>query len=143
LEGDLAAQDTRLDDVEADVATLQGAGYVTMATYDSGEITLTASSVSTLAHGLGAQPHLITYWLRCKTTQFGYAVNEEILLAQPVAFGTTNYGHTGLADATNITIQFGNNANMYWVHNRLATIGSPVGITNGNWRLVVRAYRWA
>jgi hypothetical protein len=102
--------------------------------FESSEITVVSGNnvYANVAHGLGGVPKLVQVYLRCKTAEGGYAVNDEApaLLLQAV-------GHSGYAiDATNIQIlqrfQVG-------VQNR--STAADFTITPANWRYVIRAYR--
>lgn len=107
--------------------------------YDSGEQSITAAGLLTLAHGLGQKPKLIEARLVVKTAQANYAVGDEILapIVPDVAQGTI-YNSGTKADATNITIRFTNQAQVFAYVD--ATTGASGNWTLANIRLIVRAY---
>jgi hypothetical protein len=95
------------------------------------------SSTTTIAHGLtdGAGnarvPNGYQVFLRCKTAEFGYAVGDEIELGS----GMTAAFMTVYADATNIGIVESNNTQIVRRDNF-----ANGAITEGNWKLVARAW---
>lgn len=108
--------------------------------YVSAEQTITQAGLLTLAHGLGEVPVLFTFTLVCKTSEFGYTAGQVLpigIMAAPA--GSDEYNASLAADATNLIVRYANNpAGVFNVLN--GTTGNNVIITNGNWRLVVRAY---
>lgn len=113
-------------------------GYIaanTQTTYTSPETTL-ATSVD-VAHGLGGLPDEYSVHLRCKTTDRGWAVGDEI----PI---TTQQDTSGVVTAASYVSA----TNVGWrassVGLRLpnkGTPGAPGTITPANWKLVFRARR--
>lgn len=87
------------------VQTVAGAAALTR--FVSTAQTWTASSVLTLAHGLGVVPAFITYKLVCLTAENGYSVGDVVYInpmwnradASPVGF-------TPRLDSTNIYVAF-------------------------------------
>lgn len=103
--------------------------------YESAEITVaTAVSVS---HGLSGTPTLMQAVLRCKTTDLGYAVGDEV----DVVVG-------GDAAGENIVAVWSNSTTL-GLSVRVTTINieqkagglSPAQITAANWKFVLRAWR--
>jgi hypothetical protein len=120
-----------------DADNLTGASnLVTAGFFESDELEFTGSGTTlTQAHGLGGVPILAQVILRCKTTEYGYAVGDEIQLSSIHAV-SNNHGITTSVNATNIIIrQFGD----VYVHNRSAV--SMNLVTPANWRWVLRAWR--
>lgn len=110
------------------------------ADYDSGNQTITAAGLLTLAHSLGEVPVLIKAYLVCTTTQANWAVNDEYDLSAHMPQNATTLG-TGAAiyyDSTNIYVRFGSNSNTFIGLNK--TTGAYANFTNSSWRLVIRAW---
>lgn len=74
----------------------------------SAEYTITASSVTTYAHGLGVVPAAITFICECLSADVGYATGDFVILSynlQSVGSGSAIYGWTTQADATNVYLR--------------------------------------
>lgn len=74
----------------------------------SAEYTITASSVTTYAHGLGVTPATISFICECLSADIGYAVGDFLILGsnlQSVGSGSAIYGWTTQADATNVYLR--------------------------------------
>jgi len=104
--------------------------------YDSGEQTITAAGLLTLAHGLGAKPKVLEAVLVCKTAEYNYSVGDEVLTALDAA--SVSRGASCVWDATNINIRFGSSATTFYLLDK--TTGAIQATTNANWKLIVRAY---
>lgn len=105
--------------------------------FESTQQTITAAGALTLAHGLGVKPKLIQLTLVCATAEFGYLVGDEADLI-PASGTTADRGVSVVRDATNVLVRFGNAAASLIITNK--GNGNSVGLTNANWRLVVRAW---
>ena len=128
--GDVPA--TQLGNVSAGVFTKS---------YTSPEQTITAAGALTLAHGLGAMPSLIQPRLICKVAEGGYSVGDELLINFTQHINTSTnyiYGVSIVPDASNLNIRYDNNGRIMFTVNK--TTGAAFGITNANWKLVVRAW---
>jgi len=81
--------------------------------YDSGQQTITSAGALTLAHGLGVQPQLLLQILHNTTSEGGYSSGNEVPV--PVGSYTNTVPSVArasfIADATNLTVRFANNAN--------------------------------
>jgi len=104
--------------------------------FESSEITITlGTGSSTLAHGLGVKPKRVQAFIRCKTTELGYAVGEEV----PVYFsdqGTTaRNAQAFIVDSTYVGYVIA--ASNFVILSKSTFLG--VAITTGNWKLVIRA----
>lgn len=99
----------------------------------SAEQTIILSSMITIAHGLGAIPRGLGVFLRCKTAELNYAVNDEIRVSDDS--GNTRSIQLS-ADATNLYISI--HANAPQITNKLG--GSQAAITLANFRIIVRAW---
>ena len=105
--------------------------------YASAEQSITVAGLLTLAHGLGQIPKAVELFIICKTAEMGYAVND---ITIPIPNTSSNSTTAVYMDATNIYIRYGSAGSSsvgYVVHK---TTGTPSGITNGSWRLIVRAF---
>lgn len=100
--------------------------------FTSSEQTVTFDTVLDVAHSLGARPTLIQVVLVCKTTQHGFAVDDEIIFA---GNSSIDNSVTINMDATNVTIVQGANI---LIHNQSTLNASS--ITVGSWKWVVRAW---
>lgn len=101
--------------------------------------TITAAGTLTIAHGFGRKPAYVWAVLKCTSTEFGYAVNDEIF--RPVGTedlgGVDGYGCEVIADGTNLYIRFGSGATTFRAIN--FTTGQAGGLTNAKWQVIFRA----
>jgi len=102
--------------------------------FTSAEQTVTADTVLEVAHGLSSAPTLVQVSLKCKTTQHGYSVDDEIVTTGFTP-GTGDSGYTVSKDATNVTITQGDAIRVM----SQSTLNAAA-ITVGNWKWVVRAW---
>lgn len=107
--------------------------------YVSSEQTITAASVLTLAHGLGAIPTTYEVILRCKTADGGYSPGEEMgyFGLAGVQTTTAQRGYSASADATNIYVVSGATGLSGLSK---SSAGTAFSLTTGNWRYVVKAW---
>lgn len=98
--------------------------------FESSQLPL-ADTVST-AHGLGAVPKMIEYFIVCNTTDMGYDVSDIVSLATTTATSTVG-----------VTCGY-NNTNLFFGCKRIfilnKTTGAAADINRANWRLVFRAW---
>lgn len=87
----------------------------------------------TLPHSLGAVPKLVTAVLRCKTTNLGWAVGDEITYTNEDSSGISSFSIG--ADATNVYIS---HSSAPRICNR--TTSAVTAITEASWRWVARAW---
>lgn len=109
--------------------------------FESAQQTITSAGTLTIAHGLGAIPQLVKPVLQCVTNDGGYTAGAELvggLLAG--ADLSTGRGIVIVPDATNLNVRYGSDGTVFEVLN--FGTGGTVGLTNGNWRLVLRAWRF-
>lgn len=105
--------------------------------FESTEQAITAATSVSIAHGLSAKPKLYWLYLVNKTTEYDYAVGDE-LPCPLFEDGGLDYGASITANATNAVITVG--ANGIRVPRRDAgNIGQFGTITAGSWRLIARA----
>ena len=108
--------------------------------YPSPEQTITAAGSLQLAHGLGTKPLLVQCVLVCKTTEHNYSVDDEVFIAvgSESTAALDDKGISIVPDATNLNIRFGNQTSTFTITDK--TTGASQGITNANWKLIVRAW---
>jgi hypothetical protein len=102
--------------------------------FTSSEQTVTNDTILDVAHGLGAKPTLVRVTLRCKTTDLGFAVDEEVL-AENLPTQGVDRGATMYRDATNVTLVQGSGISLHSQSSFNTTL-----ITNARWRWVVEAW---
>ncbi len=120
----------------ADGTPLVGGGIFTKP-YTSADQTITSAGALTLAHSLGAAPEILRFTLICQTAELGYSIGQE----EDPMLGYTLGGNQGLSivcDATNINLRYGSATSAFVLTHK--TTGVATGITNGNWKLRVRAW---
>ncbi|ESX98622.1 phage tail fiber protein [Mesorhizobium sp. LNJC405B00] len=124
---------------ENDARYLQITNAKLQKAYDSGQQTITAGGLLTLAHGLGAKPPLYAAFIQCTTANAGYAVGDEIMVNPGLnTTDATVQAISIIPDATNLTVRLGNAFGSLKVMNKAGTGFSD--ITNTSWKLVVRAW---
>jgi len=101
-------------------------------TYTSAEQTITFDSVLQVAHGLAVRPHMIQVWLICKTTELGWAVDDQVL-AEGLG-GSSDFGFVVQADTTNVEIITGLGVRVI----DQSTLNAAT-ITAANWKYIVKA----
>jgi hypothetical protein len=150
IEADFAAHLLAADPHPGYVTTAEGAALITAheAASDphpdylkAADLAMTALSETTLtentwidkAHSLGAVPSRCMVSLRCKTTEHGYAVNDEILFSSGynTAFATDRRGV--VINATNVSLFFSSSTVF-----PDKTTGAPCTLTPAKWAIVVR-----
>lgn len=98
--------------------------------YDSGEVSWSASAVNTFAHGLGEVPKVIDARLKMTTAVQGFANNSEVQISKDRS------GAVVWADATNVYVR-SNNAN--GIYGTRGT-GSADYINTSEANMVIRAF---
>lgn len=111
--------------------------------YDSGNQTISSSGLLTLAHGLGAAPKIVQFFVKCVTGEYNWATGQIIPVSGAgglyVGAGSTSNGFSAdVSDATNIIVRFASETNPLVAHD--ATTGLLQSLTNANWAFIVRAY---
>ena len=117
-----------------DGITLTNLTGIGAADFTSSEQTVTVDTVLNVAHSLSAIPKLYTVSLRCKSTEAGFAADDEIFY-MGITGGSADQGVTTNADATNITIVQGSGMTVL----SQSTLNS-VTLTPANFKWVVRAW---
>ena len=120
--------------------TAQAIGSLSIFTkeYVSAEQVITAGGLLTIAHGLGAEPKDVKFFLVCKTAELGYSVGDKLPWGDNQVTGSTarDGGLQSKVDATNIYVRYGSSQSllMNW------STGSYATFTNAYWRLIVKAW---
>lgn len=105
--------------------------------FESTSQTMTAATLLTVAHGLGARPDQVWAVLRCITGELGYATGDEYAI-NGIHSASATITVLGLAaDATNIYVA--QNSGSVFIIQKSATVGTVSAITRANWGIVVRA----
>ncbi|ADZ72398.1 hypothetical protein [Polymorphum gilvum] len=107
--------------------------------YVSPEQTITSGGLLTLAHGLGAQPKIMTAELVCKAAEHGYSVGQ--ILSINIGINAANALAAGLSVVpypTTVEVRYGSAASAVQLLDK--STGAVANATNANWRLVVRAF---
>lgn len=106
--------------------------------YVSPEQTITSGGRLTLAHGIGTPPEQVQLEAICKIAELGWTVGQSIIIPpQAGGFASTNCGLSVAKDASNLVIQYGSTASVLLACN---AAGYVLGLTNANWRIIVRAW---
>ncbi len=132
--GDQGADTANFKDYYDDGTEISTIYYSRTADYESGEQTVTADTLLTLAHSLGAMPSFVELRLRCKTADLNYAADEEVISPE-INDSATDVGYSLSADSTNIYITQG--ATIPLLDKSTFNKGN---ITVANWRWLVRAW---
>jgi hypothetical protein len=108
--------------------------------FTSAEQTITAAGLLTIAHGLSNTPYLIVPYLINKTAEFGYSIGDEVMVnvAGNDPNGANDRGISIVPDGTNVNVRYGLTASPFAIMDK--TTGLAQGITNANWRLIIRAW---
>lgn len=124
------------------VVTFANTPVGTVSTFTSAETTITASTKTTFAHGLGAIPFQFDLYLICKTASDGYEVGDIIKVTQAYhsTAGTSSIGAIMSADATNIYLTTGPNSagGMFKGFNQ--DTGGDVTFSNSNYKMIIKAW---
>lgn len=107
--------------------------------FESSEQTLTASTDAAAAHGLGRVPKLAQLIIRCKTAEFGYAVNDEVSIANLGDNVATARGPILYVNSTNVGFVVANSA-IGFLRRDAGNVGIFAAITLANWKAVLRAW---
>jgi hypothetical protein len=106
--------------------------------YESSQQTITSAGSLTLAHGLGAEPLLVTGTLVCQTAEAGFSIGDKLVIGLLTPDNTTNTGAVVVTDATNLNVRFGSGANAFFALNK--GTGARASLTNANWKIIFRAW---
>lgn len=111
--------------------------------YTSADQTITSSGSLTLTHGLGGIPDQVQYFLVCQTGEYGYTAGDIVAVNfDNSSLGSNNYSNC-VVSATQIIVQYATDGNVFYIVKKSATAGDAVGTTNANWKLRVKAKKWA
>ena len=112
-----------------------GGGIFTSA-FESTELGIASSTEYAASHGLGVIPQGMQAFIRCKTAELGYSIDDEVEFLNGNAGSPPTIHYKGLySDITNI----------YWYTGVTLAItdrtnGEMVAINLANWKIVLRAY---
>lgn len=111
--------------------------------FDSGEQAITSGGLLTLPHGRGNRPSRVYVELVCKTAEDGWGVGDTTeahlnSTSDSSGGGDSSY-NTVYYDDTNVYLRFSSQAACFITGHKSS--GSPVSLTNSNWRVVVRAWK--
>lgn len=103
--------------------------------FTSSQQTITSAGTLTIAHGLSAVPNIVQLFLVNQTGEAGYTAGQ-ITPANPAlnADSSADGGVSIIVDATNITIRYGSDTNVFRITN--ATTGAVANLTNANWKAI-------
>lgn len=101
--------------------------------YTSAEQTVTAGSITSLAHGLGVMPKLVQVTLICKTAELGFSVGDEVDAYKDA--NTNNFNYSVGRNSTTLRCICGANGVALF-----SNTGAFTTVTPANWRLIVRAW---
>lgn len=104
----------------------------------SSQQTVSTAGALTLAHGLGALPILVQFSGVCQTAEGGYSIGDTLIFNNQTG-GQGNAGISCVVDTTNLNIKFGEALTAIVIINK--TNGTTFGATNGNWKLIARAWK--
>jgi hypothetical protein len=116
-----------------------GVSSVFSSSYDSGNQTITSGGTLTLAHSLTVKPKLMMIYLVCTTGDLGYTAGDEVFLEHGLTANVGNRGTSIVADATNIVLRFGSDANAYMLNRKDTGVTAQI-TANSSWKFLVRAY---
>ena len=111
---------------------------VSLASYNSGNQTITSGGLLTLAHGLASAPTVLQYTLVCQTADAGYSIGDVIVASLNSSTSSTAKQNAVYLDATNVYVRFSNVSTCFETGNK--GTGLTDSLTNSSWRLVVRAW---
>lgn len=100
---------------------------------------ITAAGTVTIAHTLGRQPTMLQVTLNCLASDINYSPGNTLFINPGTStLGAADAGISVVADASNITVRYGANANSISILNK--TTGVSSFITNANWRAIFRIW---
>lgn len=108
----------------------------------SSQQTLTSGGTLTLPHSLGGKPLFITTTLVCQSSENGFSTGDELTinLGSPIsATGSVNTGGSVTWDITNVYVTFTSQSTIFSNMTNKSN-GGRADLTNGNWKLVIRAF---
>lgn len=107
----------------------------TTSDFTSTDQTISANGTLTIAHGLGAAPKFVDFYLVCQTAEYGYSIGD-VIVPRSTSAGTDNTGMSVTVDGTNIKVQFANptSTNVFFAVRSDGT-GTDSRLTNGSWKV--------
>jgi hypothetical protein len=96
-------------------------------------------NVPLVPFGLGTEPVLVQVWLKCGTSEHNFSVNDMVAVGLGADVVSVAYGTASTADATNINVRL--TSQSYVFSSLSKTTGASVALTNGDWKIIIRACR--
>ena len=95
------------------------------------------NGLSTIAHGLGIQPKMVTLEYVCVTAEQGYSIGDEVYnVVYGFASVAGSYNAFCSPDATNLLVRIGT-LGISWANK---TTGAVAAMTPLKWNVIARAY---
>jgi hypothetical protein len=118
------------------VVTITGGttGTVTVGT-DVVQNPWTASTVTTISHGLGAKPSFISWYIENLSADAGYVAGDRVYSFND---GASARGFSTYATSTTTAISTSAVATGFFIGNK--TTGATTNITSANWKIVVKSF---
>lgn len=125
-----------------DLSDLSGGAGVEV--FESSEQTIVSAGSFTVAHGLSAEPLIVSVKLVCKIAQSNWLVGDVVDYSSSGGQGDTgsgdvDRGFTIEKDSTNLFLRYGNQGADNTIRILDKTTGAILTLTNNNWRVVVTA----
>lgn len=98
--------------------------------------TITAAGSLTLAHGLAAQPKLLSVYLSCTSADLNYSSGDEVFV--PFMGDDNSRGVSVVPDATNLNVRYGSAANVFALLDK--TTGGIAAIDATKWVCIFVAW---
>lgn len=134
-----ASPGTNTTQIATTAFVVANAGALTKG-YESPEQVITSAGALTLPHGMGVEPKIMQAVLVCKTAELGYSINDKVFINahQQAPGDVLQQGVAVVPDETNLNVRYGLAAAAFRI--LIKNTGGASNITNGNWRLIIRAW---
>lgn len=100
--------------------------------------TITSAALLTLAHGLGAEPKIIFFYLQATASDMGYSSGDKVIVSLNGTTSSTSRTSTFYFDSTNVYMRFSDETGLFRIANKSS--GVTGGIDLADWDLYVRAF---
>jgi hypothetical protein len=127
----------KFPDVVGVKAAIEALSVFTLS-YESTGQTITTSSTATMAHGLGVEPQLVTFWLKCTAADGGYSIGDVVQASLSATTAAYDAFNALSWDATNVYFYFTDTGTVFTVGQKGG--GTEAHLTNSKWDLYVRAW---
>jgi len=105
--------------------------------FTSTDQTITPAGLVTLAHGLGAVPTLLQFFIKCTSADGGFAVNDLVVAAMNNSTGAAR-NNSCYVDSTNINVRYSDTSAPFTTANK--STGASVTLDPTKWVLIVKAW---